>query len=61
MTAWKKPALDGLNVIFSQRRGAARPADAARSEELYAQIGRLQIEVKGLKKSGSTAPFGPVR
>ena len=59
VTAWKKPALEGLEVIFSKRRGVARPAEAPRREELYAQMGRLQMEGPWLKKSGSAAPFGP--
>ena len=44
VTAWKQPALEGLKGIFFQRRGAAR------REELYAQMGRFQMEVKGLEK-----------
>ena len=36
--AWKQPALEGWKVIFSKRRGVARPAEAPRREAWYAPM-----------------------
>lgn len=52
VTAWKKRLLEGVNELFAdgRRRGAEPSVDEA---ELYAQIGRLQMEVEWLKKKSA--------
>ena len=56
VTAWKKQLLAQAPELFEdgrRRRGEERSAD---EEELYAQIGRLKMEVEWLKKK--SAEFG---
>jgi putative transposase len=49
VTAWKKQLLEGAAELFAD--GRRRRAEAAVDEqELYAQIGRLQMEVEWLQK-----------
>ncbi|MFO1432999.1 MAG: transposase [Candidatus Competibacteraceae bacterium] len=48
---WKREAQAGLVEIFSTKRGRQAAHDLAERERLYNQIGRLQVELDGLKKS----------
>lgn len=48
---WKKQLLDGAAEIFSNGKMAAGEADEELKAELYQQIGKLQVEVDGLKRS----------
>jgi transposase-like protein len=52
---WKRKLLDEAAAVF-EREGAARPAEAFESTELYEQIGRLKMELDWLKKKA--AQFG---
>jgi transposase len=47
---WKKQALEGLPSVFEQPRSAPDAAGEAERDELYRQIGRLQVELAWLKK-----------
>jgi transposase-like protein len=47
---WKRQALEQLPEIFSANRGRLDRADEELKEELYQQIGRLQMELAWLKK-----------
>jgi transposase-like protein len=49
ISAWKRRLLEGAPELFAdrrQRRGEDRPSE----QELFEQIGRLQMEVEWLKK-----------
>lgn len=49
---WRQQLLDRATELFED--GRRRPAvDATATEELYAQIGRLQMEVAWLKKKAA--------
>ena len=48
---WKREAQAGLVEIFSVKRGRQAAHELAEGERLYRQIGRLQVELDGLKKS----------
>ena len=49
---WKQQLLDRATELFED--GRRRPAaDETSSDELYAQIGRLQMEVAWLKKKAA--------
>ena len=52
VTAWKKHLLEHVSELFEdgRRRAGESSADA---EELYAQIGRLKMEVEWLKKKSA--------
>ena len=47
---WKKQAVEQLPDIFSPGRNHLDRADDELKEELYQQIGRLQMELAWLKK-----------
>ena len=50
---WKREAQAGLVELFSTKRGRQAAHEVAERERLYSQIGRLQVELDGLKtKSG---------
>lgn len=51
ITPWKKPFLDGGSGLFGQQRAREHQAQTAREAELFEQIGRLPMELAGLKKS----------
>jgi transposase-like protein len=50
VTHWKKQLLEGAAEIFSNGKRVAADADEELKAELYQQIGKLQVEVDGLKK-----------
>ena len=50
ITEWKKQALAILAEGFSKRKGRADAAAEAHEKDLYAEIGRLKIELDWLKK-----------
>jgi len=47
---WKKQALESLPGVFSQSRVLEKKSDEALHDQLYQQIGRLQMELEWLKK-----------
>lgn len=53
---WKKQALLALPGLFGQKLERDAEAVAARERELYDQIGRLEMENAGLKKSSALSP-----
>lgn len=57
VAAWKKQLLDQAAELFEDgRRRQERDESLADEQELYAQIGRLKMEVDYLKKKA--APLG---
>jgi len=48
--AWKKQALSGLTDLFSDKRRKGAEDEAAVRDQLYQQIGQLQMELAWLKK-----------
>jgi putative transposase len=52
---WRRKLLEEAAAVFD-REGAARPAEAFETTELYEQIGRLKMELDWLKKKA--AQFG---
>ncbi|MEB3250917.1 MAG: transposase, partial [Cyanobacteriota bacterium] len=50
ITQWKKQAQEGLKEVFTDRRGKAKSQEPS-IEELYQNIGRLQVELEWLKKN----------
>lgn len=52
VTAWKKQLLQQVSTLFEdQRRAKGEPE--TNEEELFAQIGRLNMEVEWLKKKSA--------
>jgi len=49
VSAWKRRLLEGAADLFADRR-RARGEDRPNEEQLFEQIGRLQMEVEWLKK-----------
>jgi putative transposase len=49
VTAWKKQLLERAEELFTDRR--RKGSSEVNEEELYQQIGRLQMELAWLKKS----------
>ena len=47
---WKRQVVENLPKIFQDGRGPDARADEALKEELYQQIGQLQVELAWLKK-----------
>jgi transposase-like protein len=50
VTQWKRQALEQLPEVFSSDRGRVDRTEEGLKEELYQQIGRLQMELEWLKK-----------
>ena len=48
--AWKKQALEALPEVFSKSRVLEQRAESELRDQLYQQIGRLQVELEWLKK-----------
>ena len=53
IAAWKKQLLEGAAGLFEDGRSKRVAEDAASDEELFAQIGRLKMEVEWLKKKAA--------
>ena len=47
---WKKQVLDGLEQVFDRKGEKREAADEEERDQLYRQIGKLQVEVDWLKK-----------
>jgi transposase-like protein len=50
VTQWKRQALEQLPAVFSMERARSERVDEELKDELYQQIGRLQMELAWLKK-----------
>ena len=52
VSQWKKTAVEGLEGIFADKRKAfvVQKEHEALTDQLYSQIGQLQMELKWLKK-----------
>jgi transposase-like protein len=50
VNAWRKQALEGLPELFGCGSEADAKANEAQKEQLYQQIGKLQVEVEWLRK-----------
>lgn len=50
ITHWKKTALSGLPLLFSDKRAQAEKDDQQLKDQLYQQIGQLKVELDWLKK-----------
>jgi transposase len=54
---WKKAILDQARSLFEGKRGPQPAAEVGDADHLYSEIGRLKIELDGLKKkSGLSLP-----
>ena len=47
---WKKQLLKNLSDIFDKKRGRKTEEEKTRTDQLYQQIGKLQVELEWLKK-----------
>ena len=47
---WKKQLLENLPLIFENPRGPKTEANTELIDQLYRQIGKLQVEIEWLKK-----------
>lgn len=53
IAAWKKQALSGMTDLFGDKRRKAADDEEAIRDQLYQQIGQLQVELAWLiKKAG---------
>jgi len=50
ITRWRKQVLEGLREIFSSGKATAASIDPKLVDDLYKQIGKLQVENEWLKK-----------
>ncbi len=48
--SWKKMLIDGCNDLFSGKKGKAEESVMQERDRLYAQVGRLAVELDWLKK-----------
>lgn len=53
VTAWKKRLCEGSAELFADGRQRRRDETTPDAEELFAQIGRLKMEVEWLKKKSA--------
>ena len=53
VSAWKQSLLERAEEVFADGRKRSKEDNDAREEELYAQIGRLKMELEWLKKKAS--------
>ena len=57
VSAWRKELMDRAAELFEDgRQRKAVAAEQASMEELYAQIGRLKMQVERLKKKSAQLP-----
>ena len=47
---WKRQVIENLPKVFQDGRGRGHETDEALKDELYQQIGQLQVELAWLKK-----------
>lgn len=47
---WKKQLLENMSDVFDNKRGRRAPEDKSKIDQLYQQIGKLQVELDWLKK-----------
>ena len=52
VTKWKRQALELMPQLFADHRLRGNETDEALKAELYQQIGKLQVQLDWLKKSG---------
>lgn len=50
INSWKKQALEALPDAFERKKGKQAPETTVDPDQLYQQIGKLQVEVEWLKK-----------
>jgi len=50
ISQWKKQALEGLNDVFADKRKKISEDEEAVKDNLFQQIGRLNVELAWLKK-----------
>jgi transposase-like protein len=53
---WKRQAQDGLTGVFANPSSRRERVDQALLEQLYQQIGQLQVELDWLRKKGRPWP-----
>ncbi len=53
VSGWKQSLLERAEEVFADGRKRSKEDNDARDEELYAQIGRLKMELEWLKKKAS--------
>lgn len=53
VSAWKRALLERAEDLFADGRKRSKEDNDANEEELYAQIGRLKMELEWLKKKAS--------
>ena len=58
VTAWKKQALLMLPEVFSRKRDQEEQRRRELLDSLYAQIGRLKVELDWVKKKSGLEPGG---
>jgi len=50
ISQWKKEFMENLPMIFDKDRGPKKPENTELIDQLYRQIGKLQVELDWLKK-----------
>ena len=53
VSAWKQTLLERAEEVFADGRKRSKEDNDASEDELYAQIGRLKMELEWLKKKAS--------
>ena len=53
ISQWKKTARESILEGFKSPMGSKKPKDEASREDLYAQIGKLKVELDWLKKKSA--------
>ena len=53
MSAWKRSLLERAEELFEDGRNKSKADEEVSEDELYAQIGRLKMELEWLKKKAS--------
>jgi transposase-like protein len=50
VTNWKRQAVEGLSMVFADRRSRSETNEETVKAELYQQIGEMKVELDWLKK-----------
>lgn len=58
ISQWKKEATSRLSELFERGGGSSDKEQGVDSDELYREIGRLQVEVEWLKKKSGLGGSG---